>query len=61
MIKIIYRVLEDYWIPRREGSRGTEISVLPGGQAMSQIEDVRVLPKEVVLGAKCTDQQTRFK
>jgi hypothetical protein len=40
-------LLEDYWIPRREGSRGTEISVLPGGQAMSQIEDVDYFKKKL--------------
>lgn len=40
-------ILEDYWIPRREGSRGTEISVLPGGQAMSQIEDVEYFKKKL--------------
>lgn len=31
---------EDYWIPRREGSRGTEIDTLQGGQNLGQIEDV---------------------
>jgi hypothetical protein len=40
-------VLEDYWLPRREGSRGTEISTLPGGQAMSQIEDVDYFKKKL--------------
>jgi hypothetical protein len=40
-------VLEDYWLPRREGSRGTEISTLPGGQAMSQIEDVEYFKKKL--------------
>jgi hypothetical protein len=40
-------VLEDYWLPRREGSRGTEITTLPGGQAMSQIEDVDYFKKKL--------------
>ena len=40
-------VLEDYWLPRREGSRGTEIITLPGGQAMSQIEDVDYFKKKL--------------
>lgn len=40
-------VLEDYWLPRREGSRGTEISTLPGGQAMSQIDDVDYFKKKL--------------
>jgi hypothetical protein len=40
-------ILEDYWLPRREGSRGTEIVALPGGQAMSQIEDVDYFKKKL--------------
>lgn len=33
-------MLEDFWLPRREGGRGTEITTLPGGQNLSQIEDI---------------------
>ena len=33
-------MLEDFWLPRREGGRGTEISTLPGGQNLSEIEDI---------------------
>jgi polyhydroxyalkanoate synthesis regulator phasin len=33
-------MLEDYWLPRREGGRGTEISTLPGGQNLGEMEDV---------------------
>jgi hypothetical protein len=33
-------MLEDYWLPRREGGKGTEISTLPGGQNLGEIEDV---------------------
>ena len=33
-------MLEDFWLPRREGGRGTEISTLPGGQNLGEIEDV---------------------
>ena len=40
-------VLEDYWIPRREGSNGTQITTLPGGNAMSQIEDVDYFKKKL--------------
>jgi hypothetical protein len=40
-------VLEDYWIPRREGSNGTQITTLPGGNAMSQIEDVEYFKKKL--------------
>ena len=34
-------MLEDFWLPRREGSNGTEIDTLPGGQNLSEIEDVQ--------------------
>ena len=33
-------MLEDFWLPRREGGRGTEISTLPGGQNLGEIEDI---------------------
>lgn len=40
-------MLEDYYLPRREGGRGTEISTLPGGQNLGQMEDVEYLLKKV--------------
>jgi hypothetical protein len=40
-------VLEDYWLPRREGSKGTEISTLAGAQSTSQIEDVEYFKKKL--------------
>jgi len=33
-------MLEDYWLPRREGGRGTEITTLPGGENLGKMEDV---------------------
>jgi len=33
-------MLEDFWLPRREGGRGTEISTLPGGENLGQINDI---------------------
>jgi hypothetical protein len=33
-------MLEDFWLPRREGGRGTEIDTLPAGQNLGQIEDI---------------------
>jgi len=33
-------MLEDYWLPRREGGRGTEITTLPGGDNLGQIDDI---------------------
>jgi hypothetical protein len=40
-------MLEDFWIPRREGGRGTEIATLDGGQNLGQLEDVDYLLKKV--------------
>lgn len=40
-------ILEDYWLPRREGGRGTEISTLSGGQNLGQMEDVEYLLRKV--------------
>jgi len=33
-------MLEDFWLPRREGGRGTQIEILPGGQNLNQIDDI---------------------
>ena len=33
-------MLEDFWLPRRDGGKGTEITTLPGGQNLSQIDDI---------------------
>ena len=33
-------MLEDFWLPRREGGRGTEISTLPGGQNLGELADI---------------------
>ena len=40
-------MLEDFWLPRREGGRGTEISTLPGGQNLGEINDVQYFQKRV--------------
>lgn len=40
-------MLEDYWMPRREGGRGTEISTLDGGQNLGQMEDVLYLQQKL--------------
>ena len=34
-------MLEDFWLPRREGGRGTEITTLPGGQNLGELEDLK--------------------
>jgi len=38
--------LEDYWLPRREGGRGTEVTTLPGGQTLGQMDDVLYFQKK---------------
>ena len=40
-------MLEDFWLPRREGGRGTEITTLPGGQNLGEIEDVLYFQKKL--------------
>ena len=40
-------MLEDFWLPRREGGRGTEITTLPGGQNLGEIQDVQYFQKRV--------------
>jgi hypothetical protein len=40
-------MLEDFWLPRREGGRGTEISTLPGGENLGQIEDILFFQKKM--------------
>jgi hypothetical protein len=40
-------MLEDFWLPRREGSKGTEISTLPGGMNLGQLEDVKYFEKKL--------------
>jgi hypothetical protein len=39
-------MLEDYWLPRREGGRGTEVTTLPGGQTLGQLDDVLYFQKK---------------
>ena len=40
-------MLEDFWLPRREGGRGTEISTLPGGENRGQIDDILYFQKKL--------------
>ena len=40
-------MLEDFWLPRREGGKGTEITTLPAGQNLGEIEDVRYFQKKL--------------
>ena len=40
-------MMEDFWLPRREGGRGTEITTLPGGQNLGEITDVNYFQKKL--------------
>ena len=40
-------MLEDFWLPRKEGGRGTEISTLPGGDNLGQIDDIIYFQKRL--------------
>jgi len=40
-------MLEDFWLPRREGGRGTEISTLPGGQNLGETDDIEYFRKKL--------------
>ena len=40
-------MLEDFWLPRREGGRGTEISTLPGGQNLGELTDIDYFQKKL--------------
>ena len=40
-------MMEDFWLPRREGGRGTEISTLPGGQNLGEITDIEYFKKKL--------------
>jgi len=40
-------MLEDFWLPRREGGKGTEITTLPGGQNLGELEDVKYFEKKL--------------
>ena len=40
-------MLEDFWLPRREGGRGTEITTLPGGSNLGEVEDIKYFQKKL--------------
>ena len=57
-------MLEDFWLPRREGGRGTEISTLPGGENLGQIDDIeyfrRKLYKSLNVPSGRLEQENQF-
>jgi hypothetical protein len=56
--------LEDFWLPRREGGRGTEITSLPGGQSLGEIDDIvyfqKKLYKSLNVPVSRLDQENTF-
>ena len=40
-------MLEDFWLPRREGGKGTEITTLPGGQNLGEIADIEYFQRKL--------------
>ena len=52
-------MLEDFWLPRREGGRGTEISTLPGGENLGQIDDIIYFQKKLYLSLIHISEPTR--
>lgn len=57
-------MLEDFWLPRREGGRGTEITSLPGGENLGQIDDIvyfqKKLYKSLNVPASRLEETTQF-
>ena len=57
-------MLEDFWLPRREGGRGTEITTLPGGENLGQIDDIlyfqKKLYKSLNVPINRLDQEAQF-
>jgi hypothetical protein len=45
--KKVMSMLEDFWLPRREGGKGTEISTLPGGQNLGEIADIEYFQRKL--------------
>ena len=57
-------MLEDFWLPRREGGRGTEITTLPGGENLGQIDDIVYFQKRLYRSLNVPinrlEQETQF-
>ena len=50
-------MLEDFWLPRREGGRGTEISTLPGGQNLGELADIEYFQKKLYRALNVPDSR----
>ena len=47
-------MMEDFWLPRREGGRGTEITTLPGGQNLGELADIEYFQKKLYRALRCS-------
>jgi hypothetical protein len=52
-------MMEDFWMPRREGGKGTEISTLPGGQGLNQLDDLEYFKKKLQLALNVPMSRTK--
>ena len=50
-------MLEDYWLPRRDGGKGTEITTLPGGQSLGEMDDVDYFRKKLLKSLNVPDSR----
>ena len=50
-------MMEDFWLPRREGGRGTEISTLPGGQNLGELADIQYFQKKLYKSLNVPDSR----
>ena len=51
-------MLEDFWLPRREGGRGTEITTLPGGQNLGELSDIEYFQKKLFRSLNVPETRT---
>ena len=58
MMKKMMIWMEDFWLPRREGGRGTEITTLPGGQNLGELADVQYFQKKLFRALNVPESRT---
>ena len=56
--KKMMSMMEDFWLPRREGGRGTEITTLPGGQNLGELTDVQYFQKKLFRALNVPESRT---
>ena len=56
--KKMMSMMEDFWLPRREGGRGTEITTLPGGQNLGELADVHYFQKKLFRALNVPESRT---